>query len=181
MKITRLFIAVSLSALCNACSKQAKIQSPQDVVARVNETVITRSQVDAVSTKREEEIRNSSTEVESKPQIADIRKASLEDLINRELILQDFKSHNYKIPEKMIDDSIETIITDGFSGNRSAFLSTLERQGYTLEQFKTIQRDNIMLSAMRANILGNTPETKKEKKLNEWYASLRKKATITVY
>jgi beta-lactamase regulating signal transducer with metallopeptidase domain len=152
------------------------------VLARVNNLAITIDQVDSVAGKRENEIRQKFTGVERERQIAEARKQALEDLINRELLLQEFRSRDYSISEKTIDDHIQDVIETHFSGNRAAFLSQLEGHGYTLETFKEVEREKIRVQAMRQSIVKDTQDVQqREQKLNEWFASARKKAAITMY
>jgi peptidyl-prolyl cis-trans isomerase SurA len=49
----------------------------------------------------------------------------------------------------VIDDRVQTIIREEFGGDRAAFIRTLQAQGYTLTRFKEIERDKIIVQAMR--------------------------------
>ena len=66
--------------------------------------------------------------------IKEARLAALNDLIDRQLIVQEFKKKEYSIPEYVVDDQIQNIIKDDFAGDRQAFLRTLNAQGYHDEQ-----------------------------------------------
>jgi len=152
------------------------------VLARVNNLAITIDQVDSVAGKRENEIRQKFTGEERDRQIAEARKQALEDLINRELLLQEFRSHGYSITEQPVDYLIDETIRTEFSGNRASFLTGLEKQGYTLDAYREILRDQIRVQAMRQSIVKDTQDVQqREQKLNEWFASARKKAAITMY
>jgi hypothetical protein len=164
-------------------SKDRKTQtSNADVLARVNDVAITIDQVNSVAGKRETEIRQKFTGEERERQIAEARKQALNDLINRELLLQEFRSHGYSITEQPVDYLIDETIRTEFSGNRAAFLTGLEKQGYTSDAYKEILRDQIRVQAMRQSIEKDTQDVQqREQKLNEWFASARKKAAITMY
>ena len=94
------------------------------VLARVNDVAITIDQVDSVAGKRENEIRQKFTGEERERQIAAVRKQALEDLINRELVLQEFRSRGYSITEQPVDYLIDETIRTEFSGNRASFLTS---------------------------------------------------------
>jgi len=156
--------------------------SKAEILARVNDVAITIDQVNSVAGKKENEIRQKFTGEERERQIAEIRKQALNDLINRELVLQNFRSQGYSITDQPVDYLIDETIRTEFSGNRAAFLTSLEKQGYTLEAYKEILRDQIRVQAMRQSIVKGTQDVQQqEQKLNEWFASARKKAAITMY
>src|SRR5271163_1021525 len=101
------------------------------VAAVVNGDVITFSQVQDVSGPRERTLREQFTGQELIDKIKEARLAALNDLIDRQLIVQEFKKKQYNIPEYVVDDQIANIIKDDFAGDRQAFLRTLNAQGYT--------------------------------------------------
>lgn len=162
--------------------KTTEMTSKSEVLARVNDVAITIDQVNSVAGKRENEIRQKFMGEERDRQIAEARKQALNDLINRELLLQDFKSHGYSITEQPVDYLIDETIRTEFSWNRASFLTSLEKQGYTLDAYKEILRDQIRVQTMRQSIEKDTQDAQqREQKLNEWFASARKKAAITIY
>ena len=53
------------------------------------------------------------------------------------------------IPDYVVDDRVQTIIREEFGGDRSAFVRTLQAQGYTLTRFKEIEKEKIIVQALR--------------------------------
>jgi len=53
------------------------------------------------------------------------------------------------IPDYVVDDRIQTVIREEFGGDRAAFIRTLQAQGYTLTRFKEIEKEKIIVQAMR--------------------------------
>jgi parvulin-like peptidyl-prolyl isomerase len=81
-----------------------------------------------------------------------MRLSALKDLIDRQLILQEFRKMQEKganIPDYVVDDRVQSIIREEFGGDRSAFVRTLQAQGYTLTRFKEIEKEKIIVQAMR--------------------------------
>jgi peptidyl-prolyl cis-trans isomerase SurA len=126
------------------------------VAAVVNADVITFSQVQEVSGPRERTLREQYTGVELVEKIKEARLAALNDLIDRQLILQEFKSKKFTMPEYVVEDQVQNIIRDDFAGDRQAFLRTLNAQGYTINKFREIQRDKVIVGAMRQNNVKGT-------------------------
>lgn len=126
------------------------------IAAVVNDDVITFSQVQEVSGPRERTLREQFTGQELINKIKEARLAVLSDLIDRQLILQEFKKKQFNIPEYVIDDQVQNLIKEEFAGDRQAFVRTLNAQGYTLGKFREIQRDKVIVGAMRQNnVKGN--------------------------
>jgi peptidyl-prolyl cis-trans isomerase SurA len=126
------------------------------VAAVVNGDVITFSQVQEVSGPRERTLREQVTGQELIDKIKEARLAALNDLIDRQLILQEFKKKQYSLPEYVVDDQVQNIIKDDFAGDRQAFLRTLNAQGYTMSKFREMQRDKVIVGAMRQNNVKGT-------------------------
>jgi peptidyl-prolyl cis-trans isomerase SurA len=133
------------------------------VAAVVNGDVITFSQVQDVSGPRERTLREQYTGQELIDKIKEARLGALNDLVDRQLIVQEFKKKEYTMPEYVVDDQIQNIIKDDFAGDRQAFLRTLNAQGYTMNRFREMQRDKVIVGAMRQNnVKGNFVATPQE-------------------
>src|SRR6478752_6613511 len=130
------------------------------VAAVVNGDVITFSQVQEVSGPRERTLREQFTGQELIDKIKEARLSALNDLIDRELIVQEFKKKEYSLPEYVVDDQIQNIVKDDFAGDRQAFMRTLNAQGFTINKFREMQRDKVIVGAMRQNsVKGNFTAT----------------------
>jgi peptidyl-prolyl cis-trans isomerase SurA len=67
------------------------------------------------------------------------------------------------IPDHFIEDRVQTIVREEFGGDRSAFIRTLAAQGYTLDRFKQLETDKMIVSAMRSQMVKGdviVPESK---------------------
>jgi len=129
------------------------LRSEQEVLdglaAVVNGDVITFSQVRELVAAREDSLRKQYRGQELMDKIKETRMAAVNDLIDRQLILQEFKKNKFNIPEYVVDDRIQTIIREQFGGNRAAFIRTLDAQGYTLDRYRQVEQDKIIVQAMR--------------------------------
>src|SRR5208283_3814693 len=128
--------AVSLFALQLSAAEPQVIDG---VAAVVNGDVITFSQVQELSSPRERTLREQYNGAELIDKIKEARLSALNDLIDRQLIVQEFKKKEYTMPEYVVDDQIQSIIKEEFGGDRQAFLRTLIAQGYTLSRFREMQ------------------------------------------
>ena len=155
-----LFSLLLTIAFFIAQTRAAEPEVIDGVAAVVNGDVITFSQVQEVSGPRERTLREQFTGQELIDKIKEARLGALNDLIDRQLIVQEFKKKQFNIPEYVVDDQIANIIKDDFAGDRQAFLRTLNAQGYTVNKFRDMQRDKVIVGAMRQNnVKGNFTAT----------------------
>src|SRR5439155_17677987 len=108
-------LGLTLSPLCQA----AYAQEPEvvdGIAAIVNGDVITYSQVRMSSMPREKVLRAQFHGEELVNKIKEIRMAALQDLIDRQLIIQAFKKESYQIPDHYVDERVHEIIRESFGG-----------------------------------------------------------------
>ena len=140
-----------LSPLCRAAfaAEPVEPQVVDGIAAIVNGDVITYSQVRLLSTPREKLLRSQATGEELVNKIKEARQAALNDLIDRQLIIQAFKKESYQIPDHYVDERVHEIIQESFGGDRNTFIKTLEAQNYTLGEFKKFETERMIVQAMR--------------------------------
>ena len=73
---------------------------------------------------------------------------SLEQLVERALILKSFDTDGYKLPDAVVDELVQERIRERF-GDRVTFMKTLQAQGMTVEQFRKQVREQYIESALR--------------------------------
>jgi parvulin-like peptidyl-prolyl isomerase len=122
--------------------------------AIVNRTVITRDHVLGVS-QREIMAANRITDNDAEFVLrrAKIVEDQLEQMIDRQLIVDEFREKGYRFPDSLIDDLIKARIKQDFGGDRVALTKTLRAQNRTFEEFKReINEDFIVSQMVRQNI-----------------------------
>jgi peptidyl-prolyl cis-trans isomerase SurA len=140
---------LTLLPLCRA-AYATDAQAVDGIAAIVNDDVITYSQVRSVSAAREKVLRAQYTGDDLANKLKEVQKAALQDLIDRQLILQAFKKENYEIPDHYVDERMHEIINESFGGDRNTFVKTLEAQNYTLGEFKKLETERMIVQAMRS-------------------------------
>jgi peptidyl-prolyl cis-trans isomerase SurA len=74
---------------------------------------------------------------------------ALNNLIERALILDEFKDKGYSFPDTVIDEQLNDVIANDYGGDRAAFIKTLQAQNVTLAQYREKLRERIIVQAMR--------------------------------
>jgi parvulin-like peptidyl-prolyl isomerase len=77
-----------------------------------------------------------------------LERERIEILVERQLILHEFKTAGYNLPESIIEDIIKARIRERF-GDRLTLEKTLQAQGTTYESYKQSVRDLFIVEQMR--------------------------------
>ncbi len=138
----------------------------------VNNDVVTFSEVRMLVAEKEKAAHEQFKGEALNEKIKEIRLQAVNDLIDRQLILQEFKKMQEKthaeIPAHVVDERVDTIVREEFGGDRSAFIRTLAAGGETLDQFKQNEMDKIIVQAMRSQMV-KANAVVPEPKIAEYY------------
>jgi peptidyl-prolyl cis-trans isomerase SurA len=77
---------------------------------------------------------------------------AVDQLVERQLILAEFKSAGFQFPESIIEDAVEDRIKQRYH-DRAELMQSLKAQGITLESFRQQRREEIIIEAMRSKNL----------------------------
>ncbi len=119
------------------------------VAAIVNDKVITYSEVREYVQPVVQELRRDYEGKELYGKVREAQMDALNNLIERNLILQEFNEKGYNIPSTVVDEQLNDHIANEFGGDRAAFIKTLEAQHVTLSQYRDKLREQIIVQAMR--------------------------------
>src|SRR5436853_6474952 len=143
-------IAVAFVARSGFAAQTVEPEVVDGVAAVVNGDVITYSQVRGLVGPREKLLRAQYNGEELIKKIKETRELALQDLIDRQLILQAFKLEKWGIPDHFVEDRMHDIVRTDFGGDRNTFIKTLEAQNFTMGEFKKMEMEKIIVQAMRS-------------------------------
>jgi parvulin-like peptidyl-prolyl isomerase len=166
-------LLILLFALTSAVQAQASGREEimvNGISAIVNDEVITRAQVNAaIATQFRLYLLENQTigRVKQEAKLKELQAASLDDLINKKLIISEFKKQGGAIKSSYIDQAVDTFIRERFAGDDKKFYSELKKQNLTVKQFREIQEEQIIIGALRRQnsgpeIIVNTPQERRE-------------------
>jgi peptidyl-prolyl cis-trans isomerase SurA len=147
MKFCRLILVF---VLCFFVSRSVRAELADAVKAVVNDKVITYSQVEEFTAPAAEALQRQYPDAPDLYQLKlqDALNDSLEQLVERQLILRSFDVDGYQLPESVVDNLVQDQIRERF-GDRITFIKTLQAQGTTVEQFRKEVRERYIVSALR--------------------------------
>jgi peptidyl-prolyl cis-trans isomerase SurA len=141
---------ISMFALASSLNLPARAELADGVKAVVNDAVITYSQVEEFTAPAAEALRREYPDSPDTFQLKlnDALGDSLEQLVERQLILRSFEVDGYQLPESVVDGLVQDRIRERF-GDRVTFIKTLQAQGMTAEQFRKEVREQYIVQALR--------------------------------
>src|SRR5438270_3671263 len=159
----------NLSPICRAAyAAQPEPEVVDSIAAVMNGDVVTYSQVRQVVAPREKLLRAQFSGDDLVKKVKEARQAALQDLIDRQLIIQAFKKENYQIPDHFVEERVHDIVRTDFGGDRNTFIKTLEAQKFSMGEFKKMETEKMIVQAMRSkNVKLNTVAS--PAKVEEYY------------
>ncbi|MDI1314183.1 peptidylprolyl isomerase [Prosthecobacter sp.] len=152
-------LRISLFALLSACSSVLAQQYTNSIAAVVDGIPIASSEVEETIKAQEQVIqfqfRNDPERI--KKEIALLRQGAIETLIDREILLAEFRKIGGVLKAQYVDDDINGIIRESFKGDRDAFVDELTKSGMTLKKFRELREKMVIMNVMRARNSGEHP------------------------
>ena len=141
-------LVLATAAFCLAPAARGQVLA-DGIAAVVNDKVITYVQINQQVADTEKLLRQNLQGEELFQRVKEAKLNVLRALIERELIIQDFKTQGGFIPETYTTEWINDIIRTEYGGDRVAFIKTLYERGVTMQKFKDEIQDNAIVGYMR--------------------------------
>lgn len=156
MIMPRSLTVLFLSGLCLCLSAAGADRAPvvaDGFAALVNDRVVTVSDVLMLVQQGEPQRQALYEGAELERKRKQDFEAALNALIDQALILEDFEQQEAVIPERAVDEYLESMIRERFDNDRGAFLAGLAEERMTLEDYRKQIRDRLIIMVSRQQIL----------------------------
>ena len=93
-------------------------------------------------------------------QVLDAREKLLQEMIDREIILSEFKALEKKganLPDHVVDKEVKRQIQSNFNGSEAKFDEELKRARMTRDGYREMTREQLIVQAMRAEHFSDAP------------------------
>jgi peptidyl-prolyl cis-trans isomerase SurA len=146
----RFLCAILAVAILTGFGFRADAELVNGIDAIVHDSIITFQEVEGASERAALQVRQ---EYGNQPDVlrkklADVYKENLEELQQRQLILHEFQTAGYNLPESIIDEQFEDYIKGKYS-DRITFTKTLQQEGVTYEKARQDYKDTFIVEQMR--------------------------------
>jgi len=149
-------LSVLLWILAAAFAARAELIRRTGIAAIANESIVTIQEVEMSSAAVRDGLFRAYGHNPEQLRIESFKAQNdaLEHLIERRLILDDFKNSGLVLPESIIADQINDIIRTRY-GNRAALVRELQHEGLTSESFRQRRKEDFILRAMELRNVNN--------------------------
>jgi peptidyl-prolyl cis-trans isomerase SurA len=172
MKLQTIFTTLCLAASVHAEPQQLPVPKPAQGSARsagpievngpaakVNGRIITKSQVSfllaPVYAQLMAQFPRRGAEFERI--LKESRNKVLDELIDREIILDEFKQIGASIKPAIIREEIDRQVRDLYNGDEAKFLEELKKNRLTMDGYKKMTEEKLVVQAMRAKHIADAP------------------------
>lgn len=146
------------------------------VAAKANGRVVTENELNFMLAPRRAELsaRFPRRGKEYNTELAQSKSKLLNELINQQLIIHEFKALGAEIPQHAVNQKINEHITNNYQGDEKAFRKQLKADGLSFDKFSSLTKDRLIGQAMRAQHFNDVaPATPDE--INAEYNRLKDK------
>lgn len=161
--------SILLASLVWVAPAQAALDLLNGMAAQVNDAVVTFEDVQGFARRAmETAARRARTQTDFDQDSVRIQKEALDQLIDRRLIVQEFRKSGYNLPEAIIDDLVKDRVKREF-GDRVTLTKMLRESGRTYETFRQEEKDALVVYQMvRKNVAQEIVIS--PKKIERYYA-----------
>lgn len=122
------------------------------VAAKANGRVVTENELNFMLAPRRAELsaRFPRRGKQFNTELAKSKRLLLDELINQQLIIFEFKAMGAQIPQHAVNQKINEHIMNNYQGNEKAFRKQLKADGLSYDKFSKLTKDRLIGQAMRA-------------------------------
>ncbi|HLH55352.1 MAG TPA: peptidyl-prolyl cis-trans isomerase [Verrucomicrobiae bacterium] len=139
-----------IAALTWSCAAGAHAELANAIRAIVNDAVITYHEVQSLNEQTADRVvaqyGTSRSAIEKK--LAEMENENLDKLVERQLILHEFKTAGYSLPDSVLDELVQETIKNDF-GDRPTLTKTLEARGMSYEKFRQQIKERFIEAQLR--------------------------------
>lgn len=148
------FLLAALLAGVASAQRPHNIWDPpfrQGIAAEVEDTIITFEEIRREMAPLIPGIRESSrSRAEFNRQMEELYLEILGSLVDRAIILREFRNREFNIPQSFIESRMDQILAEDFEGDRARFHEFLRNQGKSVREFRRQVHEDIIIGAMRS-------------------------------
>ena len=154
-KLAFLFTSLVLGAL-PAHSQAVEVNG---IAAKVNGSVITKNEVAFMLSPLYAQLVTQFPRrgPEFEKQFTEAREKILQELIDRRIILDEFKQIGASIRPNLIDEEVKRQIRELYNGNEALFREELKKSRMTMDGYRDMTREKMVVQAMRAQQFSDAP------------------------
>lgn len=172
------YLAILLAPLVANTTAFSQAVEVNGIAAKVNGRVITKNEVSFMLSPVYAQLATQFPRrgAEFERQFKEARDKVLEELIDRQIILDEFKQIGASIRPSLIDDEVKRQMRELYNGDEKKFRKELKKSRLTMEGYRTMTKEKMVVQSMRAQQFADAPPplpNEIQKEYNEIKSTLR--------
>ncbi|HEY6170151.1 MAG TPA: peptidyl-prolyl cis-trans isomerase [Verrucomicrobiae bacterium] len=169
-------LALALPAIAPAQSVSDRSRIANAIAVIVNDAIVTYSDIEQFIAPAVEVLRRtySRDRKQLDEQLDKAFQDGTEQLVERQLILGDWKTGGFNLPEKILEEEVNDRIKERY-GDRLKLAQSLHSEGMTLEAFRNQIRDDFIVNILRAKNAGSQQIIISPQKIESYYVENKDK------
>ncbi|MEP2775423.1 MAG: peptidylprolyl isomerase [Luteolibacter sp.] len=129
------------------------------IAAKVNGRIITKNEVSFMLAPRFAQLATQFPRrgPEFERQFLEAREKIMQELVDRQIILDEFEQLGANIKDHIIDEEVDRQIRELYNGNEAKFREELKKSRLTTDRYREITREKMVVQAMRAQQFADAP------------------------
>lgn len=164
------YLAIFLAPLVASTSAYSQAVEVNGIAAKVNGQVITKNEVSfmlaPVYAQLATQFPRRGPEFER--QFKESRDSILQELIDRQIILDEFKQLGASIRPNIIDEEIKRQMRELYNGDEAKFREELKKSRLTMDGYREMTREKMVVQSMRAQQFSDAPPPLPNEVQNEY-------------
>ncbi len=165
-------LSILLTAVLAAGPAFSQAVEVNGIAAKVNGRVVTKNEVSfmlaPVYAQLATQFPRRGPEFER--QFKDAQQKVLQELVDRQIILDEFKKLGASIRPNLIDEEIDRQVRELYNGNEARFREELKKSRLTMDGYRDLTREKMVVQAMRAQQFADAPPPLPNEVQNEYNA-----------
>lgn len=131
---------------------QAALIEVNGIAAKVNGRVITKNEVSFMLAPLYAQLRAQYPRRgdEFNSELKEARDKILQELIDREIILDEFRQLGADIPDEVVENEIKRQINQLYNGDKAKFTNELKKSRLTMDSYRKMSKEKMIVQAMRS-------------------------------
>lgn len=167
MNLRRCILLISLLTVTKALPEAVEVNG---FAATVNGRVITKNEVSFMLAPLYAQLATQFPRrgPEFDRQFLEARGKVLQELVDRQIILDEFDQRGAEIKANFIDDEVNRQVRELYNGDEKKFRQELEKSRLTMEGYRAMTREKMIVQAMRAQQFADAPPPLPDEIQNEY-------------
>lgn len=146
---------LKLCLICTTVTASAASRSGDGIAATINGEAVTYFEILSYNRFAEVQLMRRYTGKDLKDKIIESRREAVQNYIDQQILINEFKEKEFQIPRFIIEERIDSVIRQQAGGDREAFKKQLKKQNIAWNDYRQQLKDRVAVNMMLSQFVYN--------------------------